>query len=37
MNSKGIEAYKKYLDLKQKMASEKDEKKKKELLKESFH
>lgn len=34
MNSKGIEAYKKYLDLKQKMASEKDEKKKKELLKE---
>ena len=34
MNESGIEAYKKYLNLKQKMASEKDEKKKKELLKE---
>ena len=33
MNDSGIKAYKNYLDLKQQMASEKDEKKKKELLK----
>jgi ABC-type cobalamin/Fe3+-siderophores transport system ATPase subunit len=34
MNASGIKAYKDYLNLKQKMASEDDEKKKKELLKE---
>lgn len=34
MNSFGVNEYKRYLDLKQKMASEKDDKKKKELLKE---